>query len=63
MRGHTAVWNDGYWVMKEMAKRVPGVNYKESRTLCVDDAMGVGGHHIEITFAQRHCGHSGGASQ
>ncbi len=37
--------------MEEMAERVPGVTYKESRTLCVDDAMGVGGHHIEITFA------------
>ena len=43
--------NDGYRVMEEMAERVPGVTYKESRTLCVDDAMGVGGHHIEITFA------------
>ncbi|WP_435159848.1 hypothetical protein [Haladaptatus sp. DFWS20] len=43
--------NDGYRVMEEMAERVPGVSYKESRTLCVDDAMGVGGHHIEITFA------------
>ncbi|WP_227380256.1 hypothetical protein [Haladaptatus halobius] len=43
--------NDGYRVMEEMAERVPGVSYKESRTLSVDDAMGVGGHHIEITFA------------
>jgi DNA integrity scanning protein DisA with diadenylate cyclase activity len=43
--------NDGYRVMEEMAERVPGVTYKESRTLCADDAMGVGGHHIEITFA------------
>ena len=43
--------NDGYRVMEEMAERVPGVTYKESRTLCVDDAMGVGGHHIELTFA------------
>ncbi|WP_458190922.1 hypothetical protein [Haladaptatus sp. NG-WS-4] len=43
--------NDGYRVMEEMAERVPGVTYKESRTLSVDDAMGVGGHHIEITFA------------
>ncbi|WP_245800098.1 hypothetical protein [Haladaptatus litoreus] len=24
---------------------------KESRTLSIDDAMGVGDHHIEITFA------------
>jgi hypothetical protein len=46
-----AYTNDGYRVMEEMAERVPGVTYKESRTLCVDDAMGVGGHHIEITFA------------
>ncbi|SIR96852.1 hypothetical protein SAMN05421858_4835 [Haladaptatus litoreus] len=43
--------NDGYRVMEEMAERVPGVSYKESRTQCVDDAMGAGGHHIEITFA------------
>ncbi|GAA0249584.1 hypothetical protein ACFFQF_31775 [Haladaptatus pallidirubidus] len=43
--------NDGYRVMEEMAERVPGVTYKTSRTLSVDDAMGVGGHHIEITFA------------
>ncbi|WP_435157505.1 hypothetical protein [Haladaptatus sp. DFWS20] len=43
--------SDGYRVMEEMAERVPGVTYKESRTLSVDDAMGVGGHHIEITFA------------
>ncbi|WP_266081244.1 hypothetical protein [Haladaptatus caseinilyticus] len=43
--------NDGYRVMEEMAERVPGVTYKESRTLSVDDAMGVGGYHIEITFA------------
>jgi vacuolar-type H+-ATPase subunit I/STV1 len=43
--------NDGYRVMEEMAERVPGVSYKESRTLSVDDEMGVGGHHIEITFA------------
>ena len=43
--------NDGYRVMEEMAERVPGVTYKESRTRCVDDAMGVGRHHIEITFA------------
>ncbi|WP_227379732.1 hypothetical protein [Haladaptatus halobius] len=42
--------NDGYRVMEEMAERVPGVSYKESRTLSVDDALGVGGHHIEITF-------------
>jgi chromosome segregation ATPase len=42
--------NDGYRVMEEMAERVPGVTYKESRTLCAEDAMGVGGHHIEITF-------------
>ena len=37
--------------MKEMAERVPGVSYQESRTLSIDDAMGVGGHQIEITFA------------
>jgi hypothetical protein len=42
--------NDGYRVMEEMAERVPGVSYKESRALSVDDALGVGGHHIEITF-------------
>ncbi|WP_227378101.1 hypothetical protein [Haladaptatus halobius] len=36
--------------MEEMAERVPGVSYKESCTLSMDDAMGVGGHHIEITF-------------
>jgi hypothetical protein len=36
--------------MEEMAERVPDVCYKSSRTLSVDDAMGVGGHHIEITF-------------
>ena len=47
----SAYTNDGYRVMEEMAERVPGVTYKESRTLCVDDAMGVGGHHIEISFA------------
>ncbi|WP_266081519.1 hypothetical protein [Haladaptatus caseinilyticus] len=34
-----------------MAERVPGVTYKESRTLSIDNATGVGGHHIEITFA------------
>lgn len=37
--------------MEEMAERVPGVTDKESRTLLVDDAMGIGGHHIEIMFA------------
>ena len=37
--------------MEEMAERVPGVTYKTSRTLSVDDAMGAGGHHIEISFA------------
>ena len=37
--------------MEVMAERVRGVSYKESRTLSIDDAMGVGGHHIEITFA------------
>ncbi|WP_227379520.1 hypothetical protein [Haladaptatus halobius] len=42
--------NDGYRVMEEMAERVPDVCYKTSRTLSVDDAMGVGGYHIEITF-------------
>jgi DNA integrity scanning protein DisA with diadenylate cyclase activity len=42
--------NDGYRVKEEMTERVPDVSYKESRTLSVDDAMGVGGHHIEITF-------------
>jgi hypothetical protein len=42
--------NDGYRVMEEMAERVPGVSYKTSRTLSVGDVMGVGGHHIEITF-------------
>ncbi|SIR97528.1 hypothetical protein SAMN05421858_4896 [Haladaptatus litoreus] len=46
-----AYTNDGYRVMEEMADRVPGVTYKTSRTLSVDDAMDVGGHHIEITFA------------
>jgi hypothetical protein len=34
-----------------MAERVPGVTYKESRTLLVDDTMGVDGHHIETRFA------------
>ncbi len=34
-----------------MAESVPGVTYKEPRTLSIDDAMGVGGHHIETTFA------------
>ena len=43
--------NDGYRVMEEMADRVPGVTYKQSRTLSADDAMGVGGRHIEISFA------------
>jgi hypothetical protein len=43
--------NDGYRVMEEMSERVPGVTYKETRTLSIDDDMGVGGHHIEITFA------------
>ncbi|WP_433630976.1 hypothetical protein [Halomicrococcus sp. NG-SE-24] len=43
--------NDGYRVMGEMADRVPGVNYKESRTVLADDAMGVGGRHIEISVA------------
>ncbi|MFB9806948.1 hypothetical protein ACFFQF_17680 [Haladaptatus pallidirubidus] len=33
-----------------MAERVMGVSYKEFRTLSVDDATGVGIHHIEITF-------------
>ncbi|MFC6764645.1 hypothetical protein [Natrinema soli] len=42
--------NDGYRVMEEMAERVPGVTYKESRTLG-PETMGVGGHHIEISFA------------
>lgn len=46
-----AYTNDGYRVMEEMAERVPGVIYKESRTLSIDDTMGVGGHHIEIRFA------------
>ncbi|WP_231186361.1 hypothetical protein [Haladaptatus sp. DYF46] len=45
-----AYTNDGYRVMEEMFEHVPGVTDKESRTLCVDDAMGVGGHHIEIRF-------------
>mgnify|MGYP006302297843 CR=1 FL=1 len=43
--------NDGYRVMEEMADRVPGVTYKESRTLSADGALGVGGGHIEISFA------------
>ncbi|SIR87983.1 hypothetical protein SAMN05421858_4290 [Haladaptatus litoreus] len=30
----------------------PDVSYKPSRTLSVDGAMGVDGHHIEITFVQ-----------
>ncbi|WP_227377235.1 hypothetical protein [Haladaptatus halobius] len=42
--------NDGYRLMEEMGDRVPGVSYKESRTQSVDDAMDVGGHHIEIMF-------------
>jgi DNA integrity scanning protein DisA with diadenylate cyclase activity len=42
--------NDGYRVMEEMAERVLGVTYKELRTLSIDNAMSVGGHHIEITF-------------
>ena len=46
-----AYQNDGYRVMEEMVDRVAGVSYRESRTLSVDDVMGVGGHHIEITFA------------
>ncbi|WP_433630967.1 hypothetical protein [Halomicrococcus sp. NG-SE-24] len=46
-----AYTNDGYRVMEEMAERVPGVTYKESRTVLADDAMGVGGRHIEISFA------------
>ncbi|WP_245800221.1 hypothetical protein [Haladaptatus litoreus] len=46
-----AYTNDGYRVMEEMTERVPGVSYKESRTLSIDDAMCIGGHHIEITFA------------
>ena len=37
--------------MEEMADRVPGVTYKESRTLSADDALGVGSRHIEISFA------------
>ncbi len=37
--------------MEEMAERVPGVTYKESRTLSADDALGVGGRHIKISFA------------
>ncbi|GAA0254043.1 hypothetical protein GCM10009000_083290 [Halobacterium noricense] len=36
--------------MEKMAERVMGVSYKEFRTLSVDDATGVGIHHIEITF-------------
>ena len=47
----SAYKNDGYRVMEQMAEGVPGVTYKESRTLSVDDAMGVGGHHIGLTFA------------
>ncbi|WP_433634274.1 hypothetical protein [Halomicrococcus sp. NG-SE-24] len=43
--------NDGYRVMEELADRVPGVNYKESRTVSADDALGVGGRHIEISVA------------
>ncbi|WP_227378391.1 hypothetical protein [Haladaptatus halobius] len=42
--------NDRYRVMEERAERVPGVSYKESQMLSVDDAMDVGGHHIKITF-------------
>ena len=30
---------------------MPGVTYRETRTLSIDDATSVGGHHIEITFA------------
>ena len=37
-----AYTNDVYRVIEEMAERVPSVNYKESRTLCVEDARGVG---------------------
>lgn len=37
--------------MEKMAERVPGVTDTEFRTLSIDDATGVGGHHIEITFA------------
>jgi hypothetical protein len=35
-----AYTNDGYRVMEEVAERVPGVSYKDSRTSSVDDAMG-----------------------
>ncbi|SIR97755.1 hypothetical protein SAMN05421858_4916 [Haladaptatus litoreus] len=42
--------NDGYRVMEEMAERVPGVTYKESKNLG-PETMGVGGRHIEISFA------------
>ena len=38
-------------MLEKMAERVPGVTYKDSRTLSIDDVMGVGGHHIEIAFA------------
>lgn len=43
--------NDGYRVMEELAERVPGVNDTENRTVSADDALGVGGRHIEISFA------------
>ncbi|WP_435158105.1 hypothetical protein [Haladaptatus sp. DFWS20] len=33
--------NDGYRVMEELTERVPGESYKTSRTVSVDDAMGV----------------------
>ncbi|WP_440009211.1 hypothetical protein [Halomicrococcus sp. SG-WS-1] len=43
--------NDGDRVTEELADRVPGVNDTESRTLSVDDALGVSGRHIEISVA------------
>lgn len=43
--------NDAYRVMEAMAERVPSVNDTESRTLSADNALGVGGRHIEISFA------------
>lgn len=46
-----AYTNDGYQMKEEIAEWVPGVTDKERRTLSIDDAIGGGGHHIEITFA------------
>ncbi|WP_139328957.1 hypothetical protein [Haladaptatus litoreus] len=46
--------SEHHWHQSSVTAKVmcPDVSYKPSRTLSVDGAMGVDGHHIEITFVQ-----------